>query len=248
MTIEEYWRWWEDARDDVQAAIEQEGADRDVLHELLRQVSAVGLVCEMSAGQRSRHAICASANGDPAMRKLAYRWRDAGPPADEVFEYHAVADRRRPGRDAAHDDDEFAFAEFRFGVTVDEPRRSSTSTSSTPLSEALDEQPARAGRVHRARQHPRRGGGRALDRRAELERRGAGRDRHAGRPARARSSGCASPRPPASGRCCAPTTRSRSPRARCARSTIRTSTCCASSRRAPSTTTSRRCRTTRRRW
>ena len=89
MTIEEYWRWWADARDDVQVAVEDPGVDRDILHELLARVSEVGLACEMAAGRRSRHAICASANGDPALRKLAYRWRDAGPPADEVFEYHA---------------------------------------------------------------------------------------------------------------------------------------------------------------
>jgi hypothetical protein len=122
MTIEEYWRWWEDARSDVQAAIEQ-GADRAVLHELLERVSALGLACEMSAGLRSRHAICASANGDPALRKLAYRWRDAAPPADEVFEYQASRIAGNPDATLRMNDREFAFSDFRFGVSVDEPRR-----------------------------------------------------------------------------------------------------------------------------
>ena len=139
MTIEEYWRWWEDARDDVQAAIEQEGADREVLHELLRQVSALGLVCEMSAGQRSRHAICASASGDPALRKLAYRWRDAGPPADEVFEYHASRIAGDPDATLRMNDHEFAFTAFRFGVAVDEPRHALDLDVQHPAFPGLDE-------------------------------------------------------------------------------------------------------------
>ncbi|WP_028063474.1 hypothetical protein [Solirubrobacter soli] len=122
MTIDEYWRWWQDARADVQAAIEQ-GADRAVLHEVLDRVSALGLACEMSAGLRSRHAICASANGDPALRKLAYRWRDAGPPADAVFEYHASRIAGNADAVLRMNDREFSFTDFRFGVAVDEPRR-----------------------------------------------------------------------------------------------------------------------------
>jgi hypothetical protein len=121
MTIEEYWRWWEGARDDVQAAIEQ-GADRAVLHAVLDRVSALGLACEMSAGLRSRHAICASANGDPALRKLAYRWRDAGPPADEVFEYHASRIAGDADAVLRMNEREFTFSDLRFGVAVDAPR------------------------------------------------------------------------------------------------------------------------------
>ena len=90
MTIEEYWRWWEDARDDVQAAIETGGRRR------ARSCTSCsgrsppwGSCARCRPGSSARHAICASANGDPALRKLAYRWRDAGPPPDEVFEYHA---------------------------------------------------------------------------------------------------------------------------------------------------------------
>jgi hypothetical protein len=122
MTIEEYWRWWEDARGDVQAAIER-GADRAVLHELLERVSALGLACEMAPGQSARHAICASANGDPTLRKLAYRWRDAGPPPDEVFEFHASRISGDADATLHIDGREFAFADFRFGVDVDEQRR-----------------------------------------------------------------------------------------------------------------------------
>jgi hypothetical protein len=138
MTIEEYWRWWEDARSDVQAAIEQ-GADRAVLHEVLDRVSGLGLACEMSAGLRSRHAICASANGDPTLRKLAYRWRDAGPPADEVFEYHASRIAGNADAVLRMNELEFAFSEFRFAVSVDEPRRELDLDVQHPAFPALDE-------------------------------------------------------------------------------------------------------------
>ena len=89
---------------------------------MLERVSDVGLACELSAGLRSRHAVCASANGDSALRKLAYRWRDAGPPADVVFEYHASRIAGDADAVLRMNDREFAFADLRFGVTVDEPR------------------------------------------------------------------------------------------------------------------------------
>jgi hypothetical protein len=140
MTIEDYWRWWSEARDDVQAAVEDPGGDREILHELLERVSDVGLACEMAAGRRSRHAICASANGDPALRKLAYRWRDAGPPADAVFEYHASRIAGALDSTLRMDAGEFAFADLRFGVTIDEARRELDLEVQHPAFEGLDEQ------------------------------------------------------------------------------------------------------------
>jgi hypothetical protein len=140
MTIEEYWRWWADVRDDVQAAIEEPGADRAILHVVLERVSDVGLACEMAAGLRSRHAICASANGDPALRKVAYRWRDAGPPADAVFEYHASRIAGNPDSTLRMNDQEFAFADFRFGVSLDEPRRELGLDVQHPAFGGLEEQ------------------------------------------------------------------------------------------------------------
>jgi hypothetical protein len=72
----------------------------------------------------ARHALCVSANGDPARRKLAYRWFDAAPPADEAFEFHPA----RIAAPSASDmvlmlgEEEFAFSDFRFDVSVDEDR------------------------------------------------------------------------------------------------------------------------------
>jgi hypothetical protein len=139
MTIDEFWRWWDQARDEVQAAVEEPGAPDAILHELLARVSEVGLACEMSAGLRSRHAICASANGDPALRKLAYRWRDAGPPADDVFEYHASRIAGNPDATLRMNDQEFAFADFRFAIALDEARRELDLELQHPAFGGLDE-------------------------------------------------------------------------------------------------------------
>ncbi len=78
----------------------------------------------MGPGLKSRHALSVSANGDSAKRKLAYRWYDAAPPADEAFEFHParVAGPTGPDMVLLLGGEEFAFADFRFAVSVDEQR------------------------------------------------------------------------------------------------------------------------------
>ncbi len=79
----------------------------------------------MGPGVQARHALCVSANGDPALRKLAYRWYDAAPPAGRGVRVPPRADRRarrRPDMVLMLGDEEFAFADFRFDVSVDEDR------------------------------------------------------------------------------------------------------------------------------
>jgi hypothetical protein len=122
--IGEFWNWWGEARGEVQAAIEERETDAPALREVLDRVAALELACELSAGLASRHALCVSANGDPAKRKLAYRWRDAAPPADEVFEYHParIATRSAATVVLKLGGEAFAFSDLRFEVAFDEPR------------------------------------------------------------------------------------------------------------------------------
>jgi hypothetical protein len=91
---------------------------------LLDRVAELGLACEMGPGVQARHALCVSANGDPALRKLAYRWYDAAPPADAAFEFHParIAGPSGPEMVLMLGDEEFAFADFRFDVSVDDER------------------------------------------------------------------------------------------------------------------------------
>jgi hypothetical protein len=142
MSIDDFWTWWAGARDDVQTAIEERETDAPILREVLDRVAALDLVCEMSQGITARHALCVSANGDPVKRKRAYRWRDAAPPADEIFEYH-------PARVAGPDGPElilriggeaFAFSDLRFDVTVDAPRRELDLELQHPMFRGLDDQ------------------------------------------------------------------------------------------------------------
>ena len=69
-------------------AVDDGRTDDPAIRELLDRIAELGLACEMGPGVQARHALCVSANGDPALRKLAYRWYDAAPPADAAFEFH----------------------------------------------------------------------------------------------------------------------------------------------------------------
>jgi hypothetical protein len=122
VTITDFWEWWAGARAGVQDAIEAGSTDAGVLRELLDRVSALDLACELSAGRTARHALCVSANGDPAKRKLAYRWWQAAPPADAVFEYHPARIAGDAGAVLELGGQAFAFADLRFAVAADEPR------------------------------------------------------------------------------------------------------------------------------
>jgi hypothetical protein len=141
MTIEGFWRWWASARPAVADAVDNSRTEDAAVVQLLDRVAELGLACEMGPGLRSRHALCVSANGDPAKRKLAYRWYDAAPPADEHFEYHParIAGPSGPEMVLMLGDDEFAFADFRFDVQVDDERMELDLVVGHPLFERLDE-------------------------------------------------------------------------------------------------------------
>ena len=124
MTIDAFWSWWAGARGAVAGALEAQQYDAPIIGELHANVIALGLVCELGPGLQARHAVCVSSQGDPSLRKQAYRWRDASPGADAEFEYH-------PGRlapaNAADlvlevEGDRFAFSQLHFAITLDVER------------------------------------------------------------------------------------------------------------------------------
>jgi hypothetical protein len=123
-TIERFWSLWAHQRDAVIDAIDGGRTEDPALHAVLQAASVLGLACEFGPGLRARHALCVSADGDPAKRKLAYRWYEAAPPEDGAFEFHPA----RIAAPAPEDmvlrlvDEDFGFADFRFDVSVDEDR------------------------------------------------------------------------------------------------------------------------------
>jgi hypothetical protein len=106
--IQEFWDWWDTARDDVAAAFDSGDTDTPTTRELLERGAKLGLDIECCPGRSARHAVCASCNGDAAVRKTAYRWWQTAPATDDAFEYH-------PARIA---DPDALSAELELGDTV----------------------------------------------------------------------------------------------------------------------------------
>lgn len=86
--ISEFWAWWRDARAGVAAAFDSGDTDTPLTRELLERGAQLGLDIECCPGRRARHAVCASCNGEAALRKTAYKWWQHAPATDEAFEYH----------------------------------------------------------------------------------------------------------------------------------------------------------------
>jgi hypothetical protein len=117
VSVEEFWAWWHQRREPLVAALDA----GEPVPDLIGQIAELGLSSELSPGESARHALCVSCGGDPALRKLAYRWFDAAPAADEAIEFHP-ARIASPGADSmvmAVDGAHFAFAELRFDIEYD---------------------------------------------------------------------------------------------------------------------------------
>jgi hypothetical protein len=83
-----FWTWWAHARAEVTTALE---AGRSAAVEALvaPQVSRIHpeLMWEFGTGAAARHLFVVSGDGRPELRPLAERWRRAGPPDDETWEF-----------------------------------------------------------------------------------------------------------------------------------------------------------------
>ncbi len=126
--IDEFWRWWADAR----ARVEQQiggRPDPGLIDEMGAAVAAIhpGLEWEFTAGRDggSRHLVVLSSAGDAELRVLAERWRRAGPEPDATFGFVTS----RQGDPAALEEARMEIAgrrldlsELRFSADVDEDR------------------------------------------------------------------------------------------------------------------------------
>ena len=141
MSIDEYWSWWQASRGDVAAAMDANATDAPVLAEMMERIHVLGLGCETGPGRSARYAICVTAEGDPETRKLAYRWRDAAPPADEVFEFHPARIAAPADRDftLSVGQERFAVADLRFVLEFDEDGHELTVEVQHPGFAQLDE-------------------------------------------------------------------------------------------------------------
>jgi hypothetical protein len=123
--IRAFWELWREQRRAIEAAIPA-GTLQEWVEPIASRVSAIhpDLDWEFGAGLRASHYFCLSGKGNPELRVLAERWRQAGPGDDAVFEFHAA----RPG--SGYDPEArldfegttFPLSGFRVGVEEDEGR------------------------------------------------------------------------------------------------------------------------------
>ncbi len=124
--VEGFWAWWRASGASTLAEAFDTGRVEGVVDLVGPRVHAIhpGLAWEFAPGAVSRHSLTVSAEGDPALRRIARRWLEAAPEADEVWSYH---DLRRPGAvdgtldvDGVHVDlGEVVVVAERHGTTLD---------------------------------------------------------------------------------------------------------------------------------
>jgi hypothetical protein len=87
--IQAFWSWWSTARPRIEQAVTT-GPDPELIDDISTHVNAIHgrLAWELGAGQRSRHYLCLTPEGNPELRPLTERWVRAAPPPDAVWEYH----------------------------------------------------------------------------------------------------------------------------------------------------------------
>jgi hypothetical protein len=125
-----FWRYWETVELELAESFKGPLPER-FIDGLTEHVAAIDplLEWEFGPGKKSRHHLCLSAKGDPEVRVVAERWRRSAPASGAVgnangaWEFYAS---RQPSS-AAHltlqiADQDVAFSELRFGVTLDETR------------------------------------------------------------------------------------------------------------------------------
>lgn len=94
-TITRFWAWWQtEGAEQTALAIVDHDPERMVAT-LSQHVFAIhsGLAWELGPGVDNANVLVVSAEGDPALRSVARRWRRAAPAADGIWEY---SDSRLP--------------------------------------------------------------------------------------------------------------------------------------------------------
>jgi hypothetical protein len=96
--ISRFWAWWQtQGAEQTALAIADQDPGRMVAP-LSKQVKAIndGLAWELAPGSTSTHILVVSAEGNPALRGVARRWRRAAPASDGLWDY---SDSRLPAAD-----------------------------------------------------------------------------------------------------------------------------------------------------
>jgi hypothetical protein len=124
--IKDFWVWWPTVRPQIESAIESGDWPDALVSQVGTRVDAIdaGLAWEFGAGSLAKHVLVVTSAGNRSLRATAERWRRAGPPADETFEF---ATTRRPDLGAFEaklslDGHMLALADLRYGYQIDDDR------------------------------------------------------------------------------------------------------------------------------
>jgi hypothetical protein len=124
--IEEFWVWWSEARSRVEAAIAAHEWSDGLVADIAARVRAIhpNLEWEFGKGSVAKHVLVVSGAGNSALRAVTERWRRAGPPADETFEFAPArqADLSTMEAKLALDGHTVELGDLRFAYVLDDSR------------------------------------------------------------------------------------------------------------------------------
>ncbi|GAB4055998.1 DUF695 domain-containing protein [Catellatospora paridis] len=124
--IAAFWSAWPQLRARSEAAIASRDFPEGLVADLSTRVNDIHpeLEWEFSKGRVAEHAFIVSAAGDPVLRALAHRWRQAAPAADETWEFHDARQAEPEMFEATFQADghRVALAELCYAFSLDEPR------------------------------------------------------------------------------------------------------------------------------
>jgi hypothetical protein len=98
--ITRFWSWWDAKGAQQTAAALADGGSERIFGPLARHLAAIhpDLIWEFGIGSRGENLLVVTSEGDPRLRAITSRWRQAAPPDNEFWAY---SNFRPPAADAA---------------------------------------------------------------------------------------------------------------------------------------------------
>ena len=88
-SVTRFWSWWDakGARETTAAIVD--GEPERMFASMAKYLTAIhpGLVWEFGVGFEGANILVVTSEGDPSLRAITSRWRQAAPPADEFWDY-----------------------------------------------------------------------------------------------------------------------------------------------------------------
>jgi len=95
--IASFWTFWGEARDRIAESVMSGGMKQEDVEAMNAYVAAIDFLLDWQLGEgvRSKHHLCVTACGDPALRGVTAKWLESAPEPDATWEYYPA---RQPMR------------------------------------------------------------------------------------------------------------------------------------------------------